>query len=191
MVEHLSQERGKPIAKNFDFYRREIRRIRKEESKDAARMFDTLLVELSGKIDAAKDLGSVSVAADHLALMARIYALRGMLTRREASLSEAIALDGNCDMANLQMGDHYYDIGFRTKSEDDARANLTKAVRFFQRVYETAGTNGAVNQSAFKLAKCHELLGNNHRVMELKNFLLENVYDAGLLDEIRHLGSRP
>ena len=86
MVEHLSQERGKPIAKNFDFYRREIRRIRKEESKDAARMFDTLLVELSGKIDAAKDLGTGQ----------RIDYDDGMCISAGATTSSSSCIPGEC-----------------------------------------------------------------------------------------------
>ena len=172
---------------SFDTYRRQIRSIRKNASLNTGRQLDEVLLELNIHQESAIRVGSPTLASKYLGLMARVYFLRGKTELMQSVLNEALAIDSQCTIANLQLGEFHFTRAERMLGKGDQRVEFERAAKHFDMVYQNGDDDGARNNAGYQLALVSEKLEDNSRVIDLRSWLLDRVVDSDLRKKIRLL----
>jgi hypothetical protein len=158
----------------FHDYRRKLRSLRTDPDKQATKKIDSMVVDLNTMAQSFLELGSTSLAAQFMALMARGQFLRGNVDQMKKSLDMALSLDQYCDFALLHLGEFHSQIARRLRmwgKTDAAREELVAATHYLRTGMKHAGDNTARNNAGFQLCEALIALNEDDEAQEVKQWL--------------------
>lgn len=171
----------------FHDYRRQLRTLRTKPGKKTVKELDALIIDLNELAQSFIQLGSTSIAAQYMALMARGQFMRGKVDEMWKSSETALSLDPNCEFALLHLGEFHGNIARRLREQELAREEWTRSARYLRVCRENGETDGARNNAGFQLCQALIGLGEMDEAKEVKQWLEQRVTNEERLKQIGDL----
>ncbi len=185
---NLNTKNGRRKASDqFHEFRRELRTLRTKPGKRTVKELDAMIVDLNEMAQSFLQIGSTSIAAQYMALMARGQFMRGKVDNMWETVETALSLDPHCEFALLHLGEFHANIARRLSDSGAARSDWSKAAYYLRICREHAESDGARNNAGFQLCQALIALDENEEATEVKRWLQARVTNVDRRQQIDDL----
>jgi hypothetical protein len=185
---NLNTKNGRKSASDqFHQYRRDLRSLRTKPGKSTVKELDAMIVDLNEMAQSFLQIGSNSIAAQYMALMARGQFMRGKVDNMWDTVETALSLDPHCEFALLHLGEFHSNIAKRLSNSDAAKIDWQKASHYLRTCREYAASDGAKNNAGFQLCQALIALEEKEEASEVKQWLQSRVTNVDRRKQIDSL----